>query len=381
MKIIKGTLLIGLGFIITLFCVIFAVIWYIFNIPLSAIEEEALPNWSPNGKHLVYECYLDGPTSGGTERVRYYYTEEAADICTIGLDGSNPTHLTKNSGADRYPVWSPGSSQIAYVRHDGIYIINGDGTNKHQLVQLPPNRDGLIHMGKVVWSPDGTKLLFSGCLSEELARDIYLVDVATHALTNLTKDNNRQDIEPRWSSNGTKIVFLSASLLSDTCRQSDKGYYRLEIINNDGTGRKVIYDKESIQPFVSVTNEGQIAFVANLAGETFIERISGTPSFLYTFNLLNDPKPSERDLAYGSVSWAPNGILIAYSTTELKIFDVETGQIHELPSGQQFLIDSMTWSPDSQQVAVTASIDQDFYSEEHIYIFNLQDDTIRQLQR
>ena len=71
---------------------------------LKPIEEETSPSWSPDGQYLVYECYIDGPTSDIAEGNGVRFGDEAADICKIEVSGGNPIRLTTDIGADRYPV-------------------------------------------------------------------------------------------------------------------------------------------------------------------------------------------------------------------------------------------------------------------------------------
>ena len=56
------------------------------------------------------------------------------------------------------------------------------------------------------WSPNGDKLAFVG--NEGGASDIYLYDLVSKKLSNLT-DDVFSDSEPSWNSDGTQIVFVS----------------------------------------------------------------------------------------------------------------------------------------------------------------------------
>jgi Tol biopolymer transport system component len=56
------------------------------------------------------------------------------------------------------------------------------------------------------WSPDGRTILFNSRRTG--SSDLYLLDVATRAITRLTEDPT-DEYEPRWSRNGRWIYFVS----------------------------------------------------------------------------------------------------------------------------------------------------------------------------
>src|SRR5262249_27726910 len=102
----------------------------------------------------------------------------------------------------------PGASGlIAWQRNDAsgsqIWVMNPDGTNKHQLTSTGSN-----YMPS--WSPDGTQIVFEsdrgGGPSGD--SDIYLMNADgsnQHAITTGGETN-----WPRWSPDGTKIVSVTS---------------------------------------------------------------------------------------------------------------------------------------------------------------------------
>ena len=59
------------------------------------------------------------------------------------------------------------------------------------------------------WSPDSTKILFTGYVSGENDTDIYVMDSDGGNVVNITNTPNDGEAYPRFSPNGTKIVFES----------------------------------------------------------------------------------------------------------------------------------------------------------------------------
>jgi dipeptidyl aminopeptidase/acylaminoacyl peptidase len=164
-----------LGLTILGFCFI-SIILALKPLRQPLVEEES-PNWAPNGQYMAMVCYLDGPTEEIADTNLSYFTAEAADICITDIDGDNTFRLTKSLGEERRPVWSPDSTRIAYIRSDGIYIVDFNGDKQRQLVHYP---GVLEELDEIFWSPAGTHLLFSA-RSGNSNYDIYTVNLSITA--------------------------------------------------------------------------------------------------------------------------------------------------------------------------------------------------------
>jgi Tol biopolymer transport system component len=161
------------------------------------------------------------------------------EIYVMNTDGTNQTRLTNNSASDGNPVWSPDGSKIAFSSdRDGnyeIYVMNADGTNP---VRLTNNSAADAEPS---WSPDGTKIAFStnrdGIISGDMTTpgvnwEVYVMNVDGINPVNLTNNstpnpyyNNSLEGDPRWSPDGSKILFGS-------WRSGDA---RVWVMNADGT--------------------------------------------------------------------------------------------------------------------------------------------------
>ena len=198
------------------------------------------PRWSPDATRIAFTCYArsaSGSTSAQicihsleTEKpvafVRYRGTNSAPawspdgskvifmssmhgdpELFMIDTTGTNLKRITYSAGADTSPAWNPKTGQtIAFVSDRGgipqLYMMNADCSNVEKL-ELPD-------MGYVIdpaWSPNGQLLAFSWRRPNG-NYDIYVMDVATRSIVELTRDAARNE-RPSWAPDGRHIVFES----------------------------------------------------------------------------------------------------------------------------------------------------------------------------
>jgi TolB protein len=150
------------------------------------------PTWSPDGSQVMFSSSMQGNPA--------LYVSDSS--------GNRPKRVTLNSnGADTSPAWNPKTAQsVAFVSDRGgvpqLYLMNSDGTNTRKL-DLPD-------MGYVIdpaWSPNGQLLAFSWRRPSG-NYDLYIMDVASGSLREITRDSGRNE-RPNWAPDGRHIVFES----------------------------------------------------------------------------------------------------------------------------------------------------------------------------
>ena len=117
-------------------------------------------------------------------------------------------------------VFSPDCRKIAFigrthdpVTHYDIYVMNADGSDLRRLT----HHDSFMMLGdrSLQWSPDSKKVLFSmdNVFIEDTRHwgDIFLLDVNSGKVTNLTDSGSDDDAGARWSPDGRKIAFTSGN--------------------------------------------------------------------------------------------------------------------------------------------------------------------------
>jgi DNA-binding winged helix-turn-helix (wHTH) protein/Tol biopolymer transport system component len=99
-------------------------------------------------------------------------------------------------------TFSKDGKSVAYVSfRDGVlWKADSDGTNPVQLIDLP------IHPEGPRWSPDGTQILFMD-VSSDLHTSMYVVSSEGGSPRRLMPEDDGKQTDPDWSPDGTKVVF------------------------------------------------------------------------------------------------------------------------------------------------------------------------------
>jgi TolB protein len=149
------------------------------------------PAWSPDGAQIVFSSSMQG-------NPELYVTDSS---------GSHPKRLTFSNATCISPAWNPKTGQtIIFVGDRGgvpkLYSINADGTDTNEL-DLPDKG----YLVDPAWAPNGQLLAFSWRRPTG-NYDIYIMDVATRQIIELTRDSGRNE-RPSWAPDGRHIVFES----------------------------------------------------------------------------------------------------------------------------------------------------------------------------
>ena len=241
-----------------------------------------LPDWSPDGSHVVFERLFqplsNQPTiadevmrvdasGGGLRQIgactgtcvanddpqyssdghRIVYTHVlrvkgssslAAGVWVMDSDGGNPHEVSPaiaGQSEDHEPAWSPDGKQIVFTRlndsavptnQQALFVVAGTGGSARRITPWALNAGGAN------WSPDGSRLLFQSyrdCPCSQPSQ-AYIVASDGSGMTQLT--NVGRNIEPNWSPDGKKVVYahapgVGADHLPD-----------LWVMNSDGTHKK-----------------------------------------------------------------------------------------------------------------------------------------------
>jgi Tol biopolymer transport system component len=195
------------------------------------------PSWSADGGRLVFVT-----TRLSDDNPDY-------DIEVIGTDGTGRLALTDTGDDERYPVFSPDGTQIAFIKRAGgasnLFVMNSDGSDVQRLTDTG-DADGPID-----WSPDGAAIAFT--LENDFGQHIAAYNVATETVTPLTLVGDQEDASPSYSPNGTQIAYHRTFLLGDDPT--------IRVMNVNGTGDHAVPSANPSADEVTWSPDGSVLLI------------------------------------------------------------------------------------------------------------------------
>ena len=275
------------------------------NVPNAGFVASGAPHyfyWSPDGKHLSFLASTVG----------------ALEVVVSNVEeGGDPVGLIE--GAPLYYTWAPDSGSLLIHRGGELFVsrATADGFGR-------PERLGAVGGGFFApsMSRDGRSLAFATQGEEDDA--LFAVDVPTAEEVGegspVPGARRILPIEPftafKWSPTRDEVA------VADRFDGRRALFDRLSIVNEDGSGHRVLVD-ESLMAFFWSPNGDRIAYVTwNQDSRTFswkyVERDGGAPVKLIEF------LPSEDfetlisffdQYGYSNSIWSPDGSQLVFSGT------------------------------------------------------------------
>lgn len=280
-----------------------------YEIPVSA---SGLRYASHQISDLIYQK-LTGHRGVFNTRIAYVTAEGTVENRTYKLmiadaDGHDPRQLVSSREPIMSPAWSPDGRQMAFVAFDqgqsAIYL----QTVSTGVVRKLTNFRGIN--GAPSFSPDGRKLVVT--LSHEGNPEIYELEVASGNTRRLTNDP-AIDTEPSYSPDGQYIVFTSD-------RAGRPQIYRIPA--GGGEPKRLTFEGRS-NARATYSPDGRFLSLVHQSDDGGF-RVAALELKSGDLRVLSNGPLDE------SPSFAPNGVVIIYSTkgprgAELATVAIDTG--------------------------------------------------------
>src|SRR5258706_5401140 len=157
------------------------------------------PVWSQSGRHIYFSSYRGGG-------LNIWRMEVSGNGTPIGV----PQQVTMGSGQDVQLAMSPSGEQLAFAilrQNADLWRLpvspqTGSATGNPEEVVASTREDS-----RGAWSPDGTQIAFNSDRNGEM--NLYLNSLADNSNRQVTKGPGG-DFQPQWSPDGKRLVFFSS---------------------------------------------------------------------------------------------------------------------------------------------------------------------------
>lgn len=254
---------------------------------------------------------------------------EARIIRSSSYDSINDIRTTAVYTVTPASYTQPACDTIAETGKEMIIFDSGDGDNA-ELFMLHSDGTGLcrlttnlIEENNPQVSPDGQQILFNSNRADAFESDLFVLNINTGVISNVTNSLNRSDVGGRWSPDGKQIAFEAlADRLWD--------HQDIFVINADGSGRRsLLPDKNSSWDSSPVWSPDgkQIAFISDqlMDGKHDLYLMNADGSNVRAMNVAAPP-------VYGP-TWLPDGEQIMLFNEQGRwLFNLADMSTQQLPS-------------------------------------------------
>jgi Tol biopolymer transport system component len=307
--------------------------------------DQIQPSWSPDGKTILFVRSRQAKVKLEPGDVFGAFAE--GDVWSIEVASGKEFKLVEKAFN---PECSPDGARIAvdasWAGPRRIWALDSHGYNPQQLTS--DISEGISHV-RPRWSPDGTKIVFQNI--ERTKFDVRAVDLASNKTVWITNDAV-QDLNPVWSAAGRFIYFSSY-------RGGGINIWRVAMSpQGQPTGppqQLTIGAGQDVE--LAVSRDGRRLAFSILRQNADIWRLPVAPESGKPTGPPQEVITTTREDSRGA--WSPDGKMIAFNsdrTGEMNIWlhSLETRQSRQLTKGPGGDFQA-NWSPDGKRIAFFSS--------------------------
>ncbi len=214
------------------------------------------PDWSPDGRMLLFESTLDGRFA----------------VYIINVDGTGLRRLTVDTANNEQPRWSHDGKRIVFssdrAGHLDLYVMNADGSGQ---TRLTTTSGGGYYRSS--FSPDGNWIVFQGRPDYRETRDrVYLMRSDGSGSWRRLSDSTYGAEGPRWTRDGSitfKQVpyskqFWNEMSLADM--DEAKQHTRVMTVRPDGSGLRAVDQRAAYDDKVRSPDGRHVAYTKSVDG-------------------------------------------------------------------------------------------------------------------
>lgn len=231
------------------------------------------------------------------------------EIYSAPIEKETLYQLTNGTERSVSPRWSPDGQRLAFLRDTGgnerwaIWIVDRAGEQERNIT----NETEVTHRD-ISWSPDGQRIAYVSNVGGK-GFGVSIIDVKSGVRVSLT-DGAHEDLQPRWSPDGRKIMFASRREPSRT----NVGTYLVSAGGGPATMLDTRQGKDGESQHASFSPDGsRISFTTNVRGryEPALAKLGPTGDTVGDIEYLTQNIHDETE-----PTWRPDGRGLLYLHSE-----------------------------------------------------------------